>query len=270
VSATETIQHQEIDSFLSEWQQGDFVLGDYTLMYLDVLHGDDGILGESVPGLTVVTQTCDIVRQASTRPFVEMCPLVHVSTEHLDEIKRCMRPQYAYLHGAEDEHLVADLDRTMTVTKKSLFGATRHTGCITAIDSLKFASALARKRQRFAFPDNFTAAASKFRKNLIAKCSKNGDEGTALRSITEIRVTATPDWNAEAYEVAWDFILADGVSENERIRINNCVTTWMEKFSFCDKIMKGHVLVRFLQDMTAKEYNESCSLDLDHLSSSKE
>ena len=67
-----------------------------------------------VHGLTVVTQTCDIVRACGSRPFVQVCPLVEVDADRLEEIRRGRRPNYAFVPGTAPRSLVADLDRVMT------------------------------------------------------------------------------------------------------------------------------------------------------------
>jgi len=49
----------------------------------------------------VLTQTCDVIRAATDRPELEVSPLVKVSSEHLQEIKKGYRPRYAYVPAVE-------------------------------------------------------------------------------------------------------------------------------------------------------------------------
>ncbi len=125
---------QSIDAALQEWRQGDFVLGEQWFIYrIDPKKtlAESSPLSESeeadlveveTKGLIVVTQTCDIVRSCELRPFVQVVPLVEVPENMLKEIQRCRRPQYAFIPGAKDHCLVADLDRVMTVEKPVVSG----------------------------------------------------------------------------------------------------------------------------------------------------
>lgn len=81
---------QEVDAALKKWCQGDFVLGEQWFVYridpqrpLTEASLDPGAEGSDlveieIRGFVVVTQTCDIVRSCSSRPFVEVVPLVEV------------------------------------------------------------------------------------------------------------------------------------------------------------------------------------------------
>jgi hypothetical protein len=102
---------QQVDAALEQWCQGDFVLGEQGFVYRidperplteeSLGAGSEGAdLAESeVIGFVVVTQTCDIVRSCSSRPFVEVVPLVEVDQQYLYEIQRGRRPQYAFIPG---------------------------------------------------------------------------------------------------------------------------------------------------------------------------
>jgi hypothetical protein len=68
--------------------------------------------------------------------------------------------------------LVADLDRTMTVEKAVVAKWPRTAGCRTDEDVRRFSMALARKRARLAFPDDFTACAQKLQTRLQEKHDK--------------------------------------------------------------------------------------------------
>jgi hypothetical protein len=60
------------------------------------------------------------VRTCTSRPFIEVVPLVEVDEPSLREVQKGRRPQYAYIPGAAGLKLVADLDRVMTVEKPVL------------------------------------------------------------------------------------------------------------------------------------------------------
>ncbi len=165
---------QEIDAALEKWRQGDYVLGEHwfvqrydpqrplTKASLDAAQqGIDDLIESEVRGFVVVTQTCDIVRSCSSRPFIEVVPLVEVDEQYLCEIERGRRPQYAFIPGVVEHRLVADLDRIMTVEKAVVAGWERKQGCQSDQEVRSLAQALARKRIRFAFPDDFTQWAGK-------------------------------------------------------------------------------------------------------------
>lgn len=163
-----------VDDALGAWRQGDCVLdGEHWFAHrLDTKFpvtdasraaADEGadLAEEEIAGFVVVTQTCDVVRACDERPYVEVCPLVGVDEPRLREIERGRRPAYAYLPLLADRRLVADLDRVMTVEKPVVASWTRAPGWVTDAEARMFAQALARKRARFAFPDDFTGFARK-------------------------------------------------------------------------------------------------------------
>ncbi len=73
---------QEVDAVLQKWQQGDYVLGEHwfiqrchpdrplTEASKDAAREESDLVESEVRGLVVVTQTCDIVRTCSNRPFI--------------------------------------------------------------------------------------------------------------------------------------------------------------------------------------------------------
>ena len=150
---------------------------------------------DAVRGVVMLSQTCDVVRGCRNRPFVEIAPLIEVPGRWVEEIRRLKRPAFAYVPVTVDERLVADLDRTMTVEKAIVAGWTRISGWETDDDLRDFARALARKRSRFAFPDDFVAAARSLQGHLIDKHNRQTDEGAHLRALREIRLRAAPSWD---------------------------------------------------------------------------
>jgi len=199
--------HVAVDKAICEWRQGDCVLGEHFFVYRDTspslesgnapveTTGDN--IEIPVEGFVVVTQTCDILRSSSERPFVEVCPLVLIETPALfPEISKGRRPQYGAIPSLADRNLAADLDRTMTIPKAVLATWERIPGWASDAEARTFADALTRKRGRFAFPDAFTELVDPLRKRLQEKHDKQSPEGEALRALREIRVTASPSWDA--------------------------------------------------------------------------
>ena len=77
----------------------------------------------------------------------------------------------------------------------------RMQGMRTDQEARTFAQALARKRARFAFPDDFNCWVKPLSKRFSKKHdSPESPEGAALRSLAEIRVRASPSWDARQVE----------------------------------------------------------------------
>ncbi|WP_310488162.1 hypothetical protein [Chamaesiphon sp. VAR_69_metabat_338] len=280
----------EIDSALSKWSQGDCTIGGDCWFVTrfdpqrplkpssqDVAAADaDADLAESaVSGFVVVTQTCDLVRSCLDRPFLEISPLVKVDAELLAEIKRLKRPSYAYIAGVADRFLVADLvreawalpNRVMTVEKAVVARWERIPGCQSDADIRSLAEALARKRSRFAFPDDFNKFAQKLQKRMQDKHEKTTDEGEALRALREIRVSATPAWDADAVELIFWFIRAEEDDRFQNKEWYELLDSWLKFLPASGRFSSVDGSVVTLEDMTAKEYVNSDRLDLDRLSS---
>lgn len=199
----------KINEALQQWRQGDCVLGEQWFTFRlspDAPLTDDAAAAakdgvdnaeSAVFGFAILTQTCDVVRECGERPFVEVCPLVEVDDDKLYEIERGRRPNYAYLPGVSNLHLVADLDRVMTVEKSLVAQWDRIVGCLHDNDSRRLSLALSRKRARIAFPDDVVAWVTPLISRMSTKHDKASDEGRALRSLREIRVRAAPSWDTK-------------------------------------------------------------------------
>jgi hypothetical protein len=270
---------QAIDTALSEWCQGDCVLGEHWFVYrfnpqcpltsdsADVAQEETDLAESEVKGFAVVTQTCDIVRTCNKRPFVEIVPLVEVDEPQLHEIQRSRQPQYAYIPGIAELNLVADLDRVMTVEKAVVAEWERKPGCLSDDSVRVLGQALTRKRARFAFPDDFTNFAKKLQNRLRDKHNKPTDEGEALRALREIRVRAEPSWNSPEIRLIFWFIRDEEQSKFQGIGWEQFLERWLQLIPESGRYQNVEGSVVALEDMTAKEYVESDPLDLDHLSS---
>lgn len=269
---------QAVTASLEAWRQGDFALGEHWFVLRfnlqkpitqeairDAQEGAD-LTEIAVQGLVVVTQTCDIVRSCEDRPFVEVVPLVEVNAASLQDIRRGKRPQYAFIPGAAELNLVADLDRVMTLEKAIVAEWERQIGCTSDQDFRNLGQALARKRVRFAFPDDFTEFVRPFQKQLQSKHGKNSLEGEALRSLQEIRVQASPSWDAVSIELMFWFIRNENAFQFQGTGWDLFLEKWLGLVSAKGRFQAVDGVVTTLADMTAKEYVESDRLDLDHLS----
>ena len=219
-----------------------------------------------VRGFVIVSQSCDIVRSPTERPFVEVAPLVAVDQAELRTIERGRRPQYAYVPGLRDQALVGDLDRVMTIEKAVMSHWPRVVGCTTDQETRDFASSLARKRARFAFPDDFNAFANKLRSRMLGKHDRQSDEGAALRALREIRVRAAPSWDENPVEITFYFIRNESQLDFEGQSWDKLLKTWLSLVPATERFTPVEGQVTTLNDLTARDYVESDPLDLDHLS----
>jgi hypothetical protein len=181
-----------------------------------------------VLGLAVVTQTCDVVRSCAEREYIEVCPLVEVNDIELRQVVRGHRPRYGYVPLLADRRLVADLDRVMTVEKPVLAKWDRIAGWSTDAQARAFAMSLARKRARFAFPDDFTALATRLQARLLDKHDRQSPEGRALRALREIRVHAAPSWADPAVTLTFWFVKHDEDSEFQGVNWSTSLAEWMK------------------------------------------
>lgn len=272
----------DIDEALSDWRQGDCVLGEHWFLFrLDVdapltepaleAAAQSSDAGEAeVRGCMVATQTCDLVRACGDRPFVEVCPLVEVDSQVLEEIRRHRRPSYAFVPGVAVMCLVADLDRVMTVEKAVVAKWERRPGCTKDSERRNLSLALSRKRARSAFPHDFVELASGLSRRMAKKHEKNSAEGRALRSLREIRVRAAPDWGADCVSILLLFIKEADESNFEDQEWSCFLEEWMNRLPSSGRFVAIEGAVRTLDDLTAREYVESDPLDLDYLSSDSE
>lgn len=272
-------QYVKVDQVLQAWRQGDCVLGEHWFVHR--IHpsvalteaartaAEAGVdLAESlVAGLVVVTQTCDIVRTCRTRSYVEVCPLVEVDHGRLHEIKCGHRPAFAFLPRLADHKLVADLDRVMTVEKPVVATWERTPGWTSDDEVRRFQQALARKRARFAFPDDFTSFVAALEERLTDKHGKNSDEGRGLRALREIRIQASPSWDADVISLMFWFIRHDHDAEFEGKSWADLSAKWLALIPISGRFIEVQCQVSTLDDLTAAEYVNSDPLALEHLSS---
>ncbi len=272
---------EEVNRTLAHWRQGDCAVSDDSWFVFraeasrplsaEAEEAGFDVVESQERGFAVITQTCDIVRDCVIRPYLELCPLVEVDATTLGEVERGTRPNYAFLPGLSDRCLVADLDRVMTVEKTVIASSTRIEGTRTDVERRRLSQALARKRARMAFPDDFVHWARPLVRRLSSKHDKNSDEGRALRSLREIRVRGAPSWSEHEpeIEVFFWFIRNTDESTFEGTSWDSFLESWLSLLTSGDRF-KVEGVVTTLDDMTGREYVESDPLDLDHLSTRME
>jgi len=276
---------QNTDAVLASWRQGDVILsGSLSFFHLadlskpltpeavevaDELRGTDGddwaVIESDAVGFIVLTQSCDLVREFQERPYVEVAPLVEVQPPMLETVRRLKRPGFAYVPALADRCLVADLDRTMTVEKSVLAALDRIPGVTNDGEASAFARALARKRDRFAFPNAFNMALGKFQERLERRTGKDNDEGRHVDALVEIRVAARPHWDADVVECTVWLIKGHDPDPPHWQKWTDEWATLIDQNGACR--LDGPLRVVWLEDMKASEYVASHHLDLDQLSS---
>ena len=220
---------------------------------------------DAVRGVAMLSQTCDVVRGCLARPFVEVAPLVEVGEHSVEEIRRLKRPAFAYVPTTAAERLVADIDRTMTIEKALVAGWTRRPGWETDGELRDFALALARKRSRFAVPDDFVAATRNLQQRLIDMHNRQTDDGAHLRALREIRVRAAPSWDDAEVELSWWFVKEDAAA-GAQADWQPFLNQWLALFDRTGRFHIDSAIACGLEDMTAQDYVQSDPLDLDRLS----
>jgi hypothetical protein len=172
---------------LLELRQGDFSYNEKWFVYRSTPDKTGNTLvEEKTEGIVILSQTCDIIRSPQDRPYLEVSPLVRIDEPHvLREIRNGSRPRYAYIPAAAADMLAVDLDRVMTIDKAVASEWSFRRGCADTSEQTRFAHAIARKRNRFAFPDELVEVLRPLQQRIIKKHAKNSPEGNLLRILKE-------------------------------------------------------------------------------------
>ena len=280
---------EQVDRALADWNQGD-VCCDPGLKFIFLADlprplnpESTGALGQSpraseetheselevvsedkIEGLVILTHTCDLVRSCLSRPFVEVAPLVKVSERIVEETRLWKRIAFAYVPSKASDCLVADLDRIMTVEKRAVARWKRVQGCYTDDEARQFRAAIGRKRSRYPFPDEFVEAIEDIHDRLLQKHNKKSEEGVHLRALSEIRVLATPSWDATSVSIRFLFIKNE---DPEPAMWHTYIRSWLSKFKSRSKYtLVDDYSVTDLYTMSADDYVSSDRLDLDSAS----
>ena len=138
---------------------------------------------------------------------MQVSPVVRLTGTELDNARAGRTPRYAPVPGLGAEAFV-DLDRCTTIEKTLLAGLAKARGCPDDDSMRTFSRAVARQRERFAFPDEWERAATKLKDRMTKRADKNSAEGRCVDAISEIRASAVPRWDdPNGYAVTIDFIV---------------------------------------------------------------
>lgn len=264
-------QDAVVDAALAKWRQGDCVLeGEHWFVHRTEptqteTEGESTSLTESeVPGFVIISQSCDVVRKYHIRPYVKVAALAKVSESDLGLIASGYNPQFAAIPAVKSKNLVTDLNRVMTVDKRTVAGWTRTRGCANDDETRRFSNAVKRKFGRFAFPDDFNEFVGDLQERLKEKHDKRSDEGNTLRGLEEIRVRAAPSWDEPEVELMFWFIAKpETVTE---VRKSGMIRNWEARIQPKDRFKRVFSQIVTYEELTAQDYLESDQLDLDYLS----
>ena len=259
----------ETDEPMARWRQGDLALDERWFVHvgLDTVDEAPSVLTTETMGLMAVSQTCDLVRSHLQRPFAEFAPLMAVGPAVWQSAWRGERPSMATLQALSSSGLVADLDRAVTVEKKIVARWLRTEGCSSEEEMRRLADGLARHRQRFAFPDEFSRFARRLVGTIKEKHGRASPMGVFLAALREIRVHAVPSWKAHSISLQFWFILQQRPDDEERRKLYREAENLLAKLSVPDGAFQDLQLAALLlpSEMTAAEYLNSERLDLDYL-----
>jgi hypothetical protein len=284
-AANETGYESEVDAALKTWRQGDVIIGEGPgFLYISDLskplspparkEADSGFdEGENltsidalVPGFVVVSQTCDLLKACLEWPYVQLAALQEVPDVFEKQVRKGMRPAFASVPALANRRLVANLDLIMTVEKSVLAGFSRIQGVRNDTEAREFAQSLSRRFARFAFPEDFVTAVGPIRKRMIEKHGRKTVEGQAYEQIKEIRIVATPAWDAHEPAITFLFIRDD--ESPVSASLDGAIGSLMAKFVATGPFKDPDHRIVTLAEMTAALYVASDPLDLDYLSNS--
>ena len=246
-----------------DWRQGDYTLTPIDLPLLAMEEGEASVIFTSPPGVAVLTQSCDVVRSAIDKPYIQIAALSPAKPSEMAMIKAGQILRYGYLAPLEDHGLVVDFDVAATVDKETAQHWQREQGCRTDAEQRDFAKALARHRQRFAFPDEFNDVVKPVRRWLEGKRSADSPYGRFVRAIREIRVICD-NWDAPT-TLRFLLLIDENVPDGEQKDWDKAVETLQGKASPKATVRPSFALLRY-DDLSARDYVISDRLDLDGLS----
>ncbi len=283
-----------IDARLNDWNQGDVVLGPtipfvYVADYRSPITSASqqaaasdaqgleqlGTVAVEVPGIVVISQSCDLVRSCREQPFLKVAILQKASDDFVEDVRKGRRPRYAYIPGVADLLLVANLDAVSTIEKAVIAPiepAARIRGCRSDDEVRELAFALSRNISRFAFPDDFTTAMRSIQERILAKHGtitrdpkgRPTNEGALLTALREIRIASSPSWSAAAPTLTFYFVF------NDRGQIppdgEDIVEALLKRFKPTGSFKDYNFRLVALSEMSAEAYVSSEPLDLEHLS----
>jgi hypothetical protein len=249
---------------LDEWRQGDLA---FDAIELPVIALDDEELTwqaiDASNGVVVISQSCDIIRDVESRPYIQVAGLVPATDGEIAKAMKREIPSRIHLDCLIERKLLVDLDVTATVHKSVVAKWKRTAGCTSDEERRRVAAGLARHRKRFAFPDDFNELIRPIREWVVSKRSKNSSFGNFVRAILEMRVHCD-SWD-EPTELTFLIIVNHMPAQGEFTEWTNAAKT-LEKKATSDGYPQGEFRIVTYDDISAREYLDSDRLDWEGLS----
>lgn len=279
-SASSSVQNKSREP--ENWQQGDVILAPEALSFVhwaelgnplsetakevagDETSGLDVVVSD-VSGFVIVTQTCDLVRDAAKRPYVELAPIIEAANEaDYKQICKLAQPRYVAIPALAEKRIVADLDRVMTIEKPVLAGFKRVQGLRNDAERRQFARALARKLARAALLDAFVECFRPVADHLKAVFKKTDAEAKHLDAIKEIRAKPEPAWDSA--KVSITIYLFKAEEEGTAYDWAKTAKEWEARFKPDAQYTELFVQVVRYDQVDALTYLGSDEIDFDNLS----
>jgi hypothetical protein len=170
---------ERIQIALTDWKQGDtFCLSELAITHVadlrfpltqgasalanDFKASDGGsvfhVVAQNPDRFLVVSQTCDIVKKVNKSEMVSLAPVFAVDKDIHNEAKKGRHSRYLYLPSLDANKQVANLELIFFAEKSVLLQVdAKEKICAVRDDheTTQLAMAIARKFNRFAFPDEF-------------------------------------------------------------------------------------------------------------------
>ncbi|MGB8315660.1 MAG: hypothetical protein WCE69_14375, partial [Aestuariivirga sp.] len=213
-------QSVKLSKLLEEWQQGDIVqIAGLPFIYLadlrnpiteksrefaesdpqSIQENPFAAIADTASDFVIVSQSCDIIKDHLKFPTIQIAPLKVVDPNTLGNAKRGSSASFLFLPAFEAESIAANLDHIMTMEKSVLLHASKgpKKRAVRSDHEIKaLGVAIARKFNRFAFPDDFNSALSRFQGRVVEKGRKNSPEGLVYQSVAEIRIVPANAWES--------------------------------------------------------------------------
>jgi hypothetical protein len=163
---------------------------------------DDGVTSglivvpQPVDDVVLLTQTCDLQFTTADEHRCLVAPVVRVSGRMAREALRGRRPGLAGLPWVDDES-VADLSRITAVERSMLIDAASRGRPRNPRERIHFADTVSRYLTRPALPDPINKVLSPFVQRIAEKHDRQSVEGRCAYAVSELRVEATPDLDAD-------------------------------------------------------------------------
>lgn len=249
---------------LNDWRQGDFILEPIELPILALDQGEIAVTFVNAEhGVAIISQSCDLIRDVELKPFVHVAALERANEVELERTRTLGSPGLVYLPNLAPLRLVVNLDTVAAVQKELVATWDRQPGCASDDEQRSLAAALARHRQRFAFPDEFNKAVKPFRKWVQGKRSADSADGRLVRALRETRVSVD-SWEAPK-TLLFTLIMHEPAPAADEKAWETILSKLEGKFSHEGYPPAEFRLVTY-DDISARELLESDRLDLDGLS----